>query len=138
MKKIITLLVSVTMVAAVFAQPGGRDNGYGNNGYGNNGYGYDKGKDVVFVDAKFKDSYVFTPRERDMAIAQINREYDHKIQSVKMRFFMPRFKKEQIIFNLEQERKDEIRMVIMKFKSFKNRYDDHYSKDWNDHGRKNW
>ena len=137
MKKIITLLVSVTMVAAVFAQPGGRDNGYGNN----NGYGdYGKGKDVVFVDGKFKDSYVFTPREKDMAIAQINREYDRKIQSVKNRFFMPRFKKEQIIFNLEQDRREEIKQVIMKFKSHKNRYGDFYSKDWDDHdhGRKNW
>jgi len=134
MKKIITLLVSVTMVASVFAQyNGGRGQGQGNNGYGNNG-NYDKGKDVVFVDAKFRDSYVFTPRERDMQIAQINREFDQKIQSVKMKFFMPRFKKQQLIGQLEDQRKDEIKMVIWKFKSPKNRYDDH---DYG-HGRKNW
>ena len=130
MKKITTLLVSVTMVASAFAQYGGgkSDNGYGNN----NGYG--KGKDVVFVDAKFKDSYVFTPRERDMQIAQINREFDQKIQSVKMKFFMARFKKQQMIAQLEDQRKDEIKAVIWKFKSPKNRYDDH---DYG-HGKKNW
>ena len=184
MKKIITLLVSVTMVASAFAQFGGgkdpkdngygrdqRDNGYGrdqrDNGYGrdqrDNGYGrdqkengcgngsYDKGKDVVYNDGKFKDNsffkdfYVYTAREKDMDIFQINREYDRKIQTVKNRFFMPRVKKDQIIYQLEFQRKDEINDVLARFNSRKNRFDgyDQGSKDWNRHGndhdqRRNW
>ena len=149
MKKIITLLVSVTMVASVFAQYGGgkdqRDNGYGNNGAGNSGYGnYAKGKDVGYNDGKFKDnsffkdSYVFSPRDRDMQIADINWQYDHKIQMLKMRLFMPRFKKEQITCQLEEQRKDEIKAVFEKFNSRQNRYGDfgHGSRD-NDQ-RRNW
>jgi hypothetical protein len=142
------------MVASAFAQFGGgrdqRDNGYGNNG--NNGYGnYDKGKDVVYNDGRYKDNsfvkdfYVYTAREKDMDIAQINWSYDRKIQSVKNRFFMPRFKKEQMIFQLECQRKDEIKDVLAKFNSRKNRFDgfDHGSKDWDKHGndhdqRRNW
>jgi len=134
MKKIITLLVSVTMVASVFAQYGG--NGQRDNGYGNG----NKGNDVGFNDNRYKkddghfnDSYAFSGREKDMQIAQINREYDFKIQSVKNKFFMPRFKKEQMIWKLEQQRRDEIKMVNMKFKNSRNRYDDY------DHGpKRNW
>ena len=146
MKKIITLLVSVTMVASAFAEFGGgrdqRDNGYGNN---------DKGKDVVYNDGKmkdnnfFKDFYVYSAREKDMDIAQINLGYDRKIQIVKSKFFMPRFKKDQIIFQLECQRKDEIKDVLAKFNSRKNRFDgyDRGSKDWDKHGndhdqRRNW
>ena len=167
MKKIITFLVSVTMVASAFAQYSGgrdqrdpRDNGYGNNGYGNNGnngYGnYDKGKDVVYNDGRyndgryndnsfFKDFYVYTAREKETDIARINWNYDRKIQGVNNRFFMPRFKKEQIIYQLECQRKDEIKNVFAKFNSRKNRFDgfDHGSKDWDKHGddhdqRRNW
>ncbi len=167
MKKIITFLVSVTMVASAFAQYSGngqrdngpkdngysnnqKDNGYGNNGYGNNGYGnngygnngygnngygsYDKGKDVICNDGRGRDDFFRASREKDMQIAQINWEYDHKIQSVKNRFFMPRFRKEQIICQLEEQRQDEIKMVIMRFNMHKNRYDDFD----HDHGRRNW
>lgn len=130
MKKIITLLVSVTMVAIAVAQPG-RD--YGNGGYGNGGY--DRGKDItVNVDWGKKDRdndvYFFSAKDRDMEIAMINRDIDHKIQSVKMKFFMSRFKKAQAISQLEDERSFKIDQVNKKFFSRKNLYNGGPRKHW--------
>ncbi len=129
MKKIITLFVSVTMVASAFAQYS-----QGNQ----KDYGYNKGKDVVYNDSRikaedksFNDHYSFGMKEKETQIAQINREFDFKIQSVKNRFFMSRSKKEQVICMLEDQRKNEIKMVFAKFSDPGNRFDDHYSK-------KNW
>ena len=92
MKKIFTLLVSVTLFASAFAQyKTGGDKDYG------------KGRDAVYSDRYKKDNdrggnyYSFSARERDMQIAQINRDYDYKIREVKSRWFMPRFKKEEMI-----------------------------------------
>jgi hypothetical protein len=129
MKKIITLLASVTMFASAFAQY---------NSGNQKDYGYDKGKDIVFNDGGFKkddnrfnDHLSFGSREKEMQIAQINRDYDFKIMSVKNRFFMSREKKEGLICMLEDQRKDAIKMVYAKSDNGWKRYDDHDS-------RKNW
>ena len=123
MKKIFTLLVSVTLVASAFAQyKGGGDKDFGN-----------KGKDMVYGDGYKKDYgrhdnyYSYSTRERDMQIAQINRQYDWKIQDVSRRFFIPRFKKEQMIRQINDQRNDEIRMVYAKFSMGNNHYDEHDS-----------
>jgi hypothetical protein len=134
MKKIITLLVSVTMVASAFAQFGGKDQ-----------RGNSYGKDVVYGDGRYKDNsfsknaYFFSPKDRDMQISQINWNYDRQVQSVKNRFFMPRFKKDQMICQLEAQRKSEINMVMMKFNSHDNGYNGYSfgSKDGHDQ-RRNW
>lgn len=125
MKKIFTLLVSITLFASAFAQyKNGGDKDFG------------KGRDAVYSDRYKKDNdrggnyYSFSARERDMQIAQINREYDRKISDVKSRFFMPRFKKEQMIRHLNDQRSDEIKRVYFKFNSRDNHYDDH---DWRRH-----
>lgn len=167
MKKIITLLFSATMFASVFAQYGSgkdqRDNGYGNNnnskngcgnnaGAGNNGYSNsgcgsngnsncEKGKDVVYNDGRNKDNNFFNPRARDMQIAQINRDYDRKIQIVKNKFFMPRFRKEQVIYRLEDQRREEISMLVIKYNKGQDRFDGygHVSKGGDDRDqRRNW
>jgi len=126
MKKIFTLLATVTMFASAFAQykTGGQKEA-----------GYDKDNNVGYNDGGFKkddkrsDSYYsFGTRERDMQIAQINREYDYKIRDVKSRLFMPRFKKEQIIRQLNDKRGEEIRRVYAKFNDHGKRYDDHDSR----------
>jgi len=123
MKKIFTLSVAVLMLASAFAQNRG----------GQKDYGFNKGKDVVINDGRFKkdddrfNDYSFSIRQRDMQIAQINQEYDRKIQNVKKIFFMSRYKKDQMIFRLEDQRKDEIRMVYAKFND-RNKHD-----DWNRH-----
>ena len=149
MKKIFTLLVSVTMVASAFAQYDAgkqRDNGY-DKGYDktyDKGYdktfdkGYGKGNDVIFNDNgfgkgndHFADRNFFKKREMAIKIAQINREYDYKIQSVKSNYFMPWFKKQRMISRLEDQRQDEIKAVYFKFSDRRDRFDDHDQ-------RRNW
>jgi hypothetical protein len=68
-----------------------------------------------------------------MQIAQINREYDYKMQSVKNKPFMGWFQKKRIINNLEAQRDEEIAQVIQKFRSPKNKFDDYDRRD-----RKRW
>jgi len=126
MKKIFTLLATVTMFAsASFAQYKTGDKDFGN-----------KGKDYGYSDGYKKDNdrhdnyYSFSARERDMQIAQINREYDWKIQNVKSKYFMPRFKKEQQIRMLNEQRGYEIKKVYMKFSDRNNHYDDHDHGSW--------
>ena len=113
MKKIFTLLVSVTMFASAFAQYKTGDIKDGR---------YNKGNDVAYNNSGFKkddkrsaDFYSFSTRERDMQIAQINRDYDRKIADVKSRFFISRFKKDQMICQLNNQRNDEIKRVYAKF-----------------------
>jgi hypothetical protein len=116
MKKTITLLLSVALMSsAAFAQYNNgqqRDNNYGYNKPNDRDHGYDKGK-----------FYFFTARERDMQIAQINREYGNKMQSVRNRFLMSRRQKERQLAILEQQRSDEIRMVWLKFNDRMNKGD---------------
>lgn len=122
MKKIFTLLVTVTIATSVFAQ-------YNKP---NNQKDFNPGKkEVVYNDGRFKNDdrrdnhfYSFSARERDMQIFQINREYNNKTQKVKNRLFVPRFKKEHIICELNHQREDEIKMVYRKFNDRNNRYND--------------
>jgi len=128
MKTIFTLLFSMAMFSTTFAQ------------YGQKGQ---RDKDVdVYVSIDNKDfghhdknygGYIFTPRERDMEITKITREYAFKIQSVKNKPFMASFQKKRLINNLEAQRDGEIAQVIRKFKSPKNKFGDYGRKD-----RKNW
>jgi hypothetical protein len=118
MKKTITFLLSVALMSSAFAQYNNnqqrdRDNNYGYNKTHDRDNGYDKG-------GKF---YFFTARERDMQIAQINREYAGKMQSVRSRFLMGRRQKERQLSILEQQRNEEVRLVWMKFNDRMNRGD---------------
>ncbi|MBL7702193.1 MAG: hypothetical protein JNM14_08080 [Ferruginibacter sp.] len=131
MKTIFTLLFSMAMFSTAFAQ------------YGQKGQ-RDKDIDVyVSVDNKnfghdkFHGGYYFTPRERDMEIAKINREYGFKIQSVKNKHFMGWFQKKRIINNLEAERDNEIAQVIRKFRSPKNKFGD-FGYGRKDRDGRNW
>lgn len=140
MKKIFTFLASVTMAASAFAQyDGGNQRNQGPNRtndvvYNDNMYKKDNDNMYKKDNGRFDDRYTFSKREMEMKIAQINREYDYKIQSVKNRFFMHRFKKEQLIYKLECEKRDEIKAVYAKFNDRRNRFDDHDKFD----KRKHW
>ena len=118
MKKIFTLLFSTAMLSTAFAQYGQRDKsndvyvGNGNAGYDKNGKGFDRG------------TYIFTAREKDMQIAQINRQYAYKIQAVKSKFALGLFQKRRMIKNLEDQRDAEIFQVMRKFNSPKNKFGD--------------
>ncbi len=126
MKTIFTLLFSMAMFSTTFAQygqNGQRDQNKDNDVYASNdNRGYDRHD-------KNYGGYIFTPRERDMQITQINRAYDYKMQSVKNKPFMGWFQKKRLINNLEAQRDEEIAQVIRKFRSPKNRFEDYGRKD---------
>ena len=121
MKKIITLFASVLLVASAFAQ-------YDNQ----KGYGKRNDRDVVYNDRKYNkndrrggDGYSFSKRERDFEIDRINRDYNNKINAVRHRWFASNAKKQRIIWSLEEQRRDEIKSIYMRFNHPRNRYDDH-------------
>ncbi len=166
MKKSFTLLATVVLLSsAAFAQYGGNhqgnngngNNGYGNNGnsngnngYGNNGYGNNTPdpRDVVVYDNRRGNNgggYYFSERDKDIQIAQINRNYYGRMESVRNRFFMPRFKKERIIAELQFQRDQEVRSVYDRFNSRNNagnqrgyQFNNHDRDHDHDHDRRNW
>ncbi len=132
MKKIFTLLFATAMLSTAFAQYGQKDRTKENDVYvSNDNRGFDKhDNDFDRNDKGYgRGAYIFTAREKDMQIAQINREYAYKIQSVKNKPFMSWFQKKRIINNLEEQRENEIRQVMFKFNSPKNKFGDHGRRD---------
>lgn len=128
MKKIITLLFASAMFASAFAQYGSNKDWDKNN----NDESYAKdGKDKHDED-RFKSGYYFTPREREMEIARINREYDYKIQSVRNKFFMSWYQKKRQIEFLKDQRDREIRRVYARFNDRRNKYHKHDRRDKKD------
>lgn len=115
-----TLFAFVTLTASAFAQYNPHDNdlgkdndfAYKSNGNRHNNHG--------------NNGYYFSVRERDMQIAQINREYDRKIQAVQNRLFMNYFKKQKMIRALDEKRYSQIRIVYAKFNDPHNRFDDRH------------
>jgi hypothetical protein len=123
MKKMFTLVLTAILISgAAFAQYGPKD--YGNNGNGN-GNGRNTGWNDNKGDKYGKGAYYFSARDRDMEIADINREYDRKMQVVKNRFFMSRRQKEAQLCALDDQRKMEIKQVWAKFNDRKNKYGDY-------------
>ena len=115
MKKTILLLATVLLVGTSFAQ-------YGNKQQGNNDYAYNKGRDDKFHKPVVK-TYFFTAKERDIQIAQINKDYDKQIKTIKMKFFMNRAAKQRQVQMLEQKRDKEISLIWMKYNDKDNRGD---------------
>ncbi len=129
MKKIFTLLFAVGMITMAQAQNGGfrdrpndqqkdqRDDRRDND--------FDKGKDVVIdrnvydKDGRFDNKFMSLEKQRDLEIAQINRDFDQKIQKVKRSYFTTRFSKERQIRMLEQLRQKEISDVYTKYTHMK-------------------
>ena len=110
MKKIFTMIAAVVIVASVSAQ---RNNGNEN--------GYDRNRDVVINERPYNHNddrrdNRYNLRERDMQVARINNEYDRKIESVRHKFFMSRSKKEAWICSLEDQRRDEIKRVNLRYR----------------------
>ncbi|MFN8243282.1 MAG: hypothetical protein U0X40_04425 [Ferruginibacter sp.] len=132
MKKMFTLLVTLTVMTTAFAQyDRGNQPGYGN---GSRDAVYNKRDGYGRDNDRFFDRDAYNKRQMMMEIDQINREYDHKIHEVNEKFFMPRFKKEQISWRLEQQRKQEIQQVYNKYACARN----DRGRDWDDGHRKNW
>lgn len=135
MKTFFTLLFTTAMLSTAFAQYGQRDDRdrtKENDVYvSNDNRGYDNRDDKGFDkhDKGYNRGYFFTPRERDMQIAQINREYNYRIQSVQNKYFMSWYQKKRLINNLEVQRDDEIHEVIHKFNDSRNQFGDRYRKE---------
>jgi Ni/Co efflux regulator RcnB len=138
MKKLFTLLAAVTMLLAVQAQNGSRDNrGNGQNdqqknqrdnqnGYGNDNIEKNRSYDN---DDRYNNGNSNFERNKGQRIAQINREYEYKIQKVKNSRFMSRSEKKRQIRFLEEQRQQEIRRI--NFSSNRNRSDDRYDRNDN-------
>jgi hypothetical protein len=141
MKKTFTFLAAaILMAAAAIAQ----NNNHQNNNEYNDEYGSNNPRNVPMDNDndwrkrnKGKKAYYLALRERDIQIAQISREYNNRIQSVRNNFFMGRYKKERIINTLQFQRDEEIRLVIARF----NHRENHYSKNnrwYQDRDNRNW
>ncbi|MEO8770098.1 MAG: hypothetical protein ABI402_08440 [Ferruginibacter sp.] len=116
MKKIFTLMLTVSLATVAFAQ---YDNRQGNEK--NNDVAYNNRRDRQDND-RYKDNnrsndrhYYFEKREMEKQIADINREYDRKICDVKDNRFMSSFRKQRTINELEDRRNFEIKGVYAKF-----------------------
>ena len=127
MKKVLTLLLSFGISAAVFAQSHGRDYNYNQppvarenrdwrNDHRADGYGFD------------------ARREHAEQVARINREYDNRIAAVQYDRWMRPREKAREIRRLERERNDRLRQCDMQFSKSYGRYDDRYARG----NRRNW
>lgn len=127
MKKIFTLIFSIALISTAWSQRSNED-------WNNQTDGYSKNDNRVYRHNDYGNSgfYYFTPRERDMMIDRINRNYDYKINNVKNQFFMNWIHKKRQIRNLDMQRNYEIQAVNDKFNSRRNRFYDTY------HPRRNW
>lgn len=122
MKKIFTLVFAIAMLSTAFAQHGQK--GQRDRNDDRDDYAYNDKHDYDKRDHGHNDWYVFTPRERDMQIAQINHEYDHKIDRVKQQYYGGWFHKSRQIRSLEDQRNSEVQAVIFKFNDRKNKFGD--------------
>ncbi|MEO6670200.1 MAG: hypothetical protein ABIN36_12035 [Ferruginibacter sp.] len=110
MKKIFTLILTVSLGTAAFAQ---YDNRQGNER--NDDVAYNDRHDRRDHDRHSDRGNYFKKREMQKQIAAINREYERKICNVKDNWYMSPFRKQRIINELENHRSFEIREVYARF-----------------------
>ena len=131
MKKIFTLLFTAAMITSAFAQYDPKEEWNKNNK--DDVYGREEKHRHDKDNGWLKEGYYFTPGQRDMQIAQINREYEYRIEAVKNKFYMSWYQKRRQIGFLKDQRDNDIRMVYARFNDRRNKY---YDRDrWN---RKDW
>ncbi len=120
MKKIFTLLFAVGLFTVAQAQPGrdrrDRDDDRYEHRDRDNDDRYENGN--RYGNSRFGDE-----RRMRVQIAQINREYDYKMQRVSNDRYTSRWEKDKLFRRLEDQRRQEIRRVYQQFK-YKQRYDD--------------
>ena len=127
MKKLFTLLFAAALMTTAFAQYDPREE------WDNNKRDDFEKDSRSYHDNGFKGTYYFTPAERDMEIAQINREYDYKIQSVKRKFYMDRNQKMRQVRFLEEQKYMRIQSVLAKFGDRRNKFNSYSHRN-----QKNW
>lgn len=135
MKKIFTLLFATTMLGTAFAQFGQR--GQQNRGPTKTNDIYVSHADYNGQHTDFRGHYVFTAREKNMQIAQINQAFDQRVREVRGRMFMNWFQKTRIINRLEDQRDQRIQEVVLKFNSPMNKFGRQNQK-YKKHRKNNW
>ena len=131
MKKIFTLLVTAAIMGSAFAQYDSKEDW--NNKDRNDGYKEANIRRYDKHDDKFGSTYYFSEREKDMQLAQINREYDYRIRSVWSSFFKNRFQKMRQVEFLKEQKNKEICAVMDKFNDRRNLFNRHerrYKDKW--------
>ena len=118
MKKLFTLLAATFCATAIFAQ------------YDDHGYDQRR-NEQTYQTQDFRngrdhnDNYRFDGRNNrkiQRQVDRINREFDYKIDRVRSSW-MRSFDKQRAIFNLEQQRREEIRQVYARFGGRDNNWD---------------
>lgn len=136
MKRIFTFLIATMLLGTAIAQQGHKGKHGGtkaNDIYVPAKQVYENDRNDRFDKYDHRGSYVFTPRERDMEIYQINREFDQKMYTVRNRFNASRFQKKRMLHQLEDQRDYEISLVHQKFNHPRNKFGDFNKRD-----RKRW
>ncbi len=109
MKKILTLLFSLGIVATSFAQYNHRDDDWNKR---NDQYATSNGQYNTHW-----DDHNFSAREKDFQIDKINRDFDYKIDRIRNDRYMRRREKKFAIRDAENERAKQIQWVNVRFKS---------------------
>jgi len=122
MKKIFTLLFAIGFLTAINAQSRSSDIRDNRDNQQSGQWGNNRSNDVVGNNNPYDNGYRYDNNfgsfdgNIKMQIAQINRKYDFKIQSVRNDFFMRRVEKMRMIHLLEVQRKREITMAYERSK----------------------
>ena len=129
MKKIFTLLFSVTIFASAFAQRDDRDRAMRNQqnnpyiqGYPNNGvYNQrnDRDRDDRFNNERYNNNQGYA--QRDAQIANINRQIDFQIQQIAYDRYMNRWEKRRAIQNLQAQKAQQIQACNSQYNNTYNR-----------------
>jgi hypothetical protein len=134
MKTMLTILFSVGITIASFAQSSHRNDYpnrdvygqrndrdvYNNRNYDNNHRNYDNNRRY--------NTYSFSAREKDAQIKDINREYKAKIKAVKKSRSLRSSERDREIRRLEWQRDREIQQVQDRFNNNRNTYNNRYAK----------
>lgn len=114
MKSMFTLMLLLGLMASAAAQPGVKHPGKFQP------VPKPKGALTVSAGVSMGPMYTFTLRERNRAIAKVNRYYNRKIDREQHRIFVGRMEKERRIHRLRAQKDFEIRKINAKFYSPRN------------------
>ena len=127
MKTMFTILFSVGITLASFAQSSHR-NDYPRND--RDAYGQRDDRNVYNDrnNNRRNDTYNFTPKERDEAVKNINRDYKDRIKAVRKSRSLRSSEKDREVRRLEWQRDRAIDQVNDRFNSNRNSYNNRYSR----------
>ena len=119
MKKIFTLLLSVSAFATSFAQSGHQANDKKGNKYVTN-------NEYKKIDSHRDNLYTFSAKERDKQIANINSNFNLKVKSIVSNRRIKKSEKRMLIQKAQKEKDQQIQAVNAKFNSkFNSAFNNH-------------